>query len=247
MIVRIDHVAIAVTALDEGLRFWSQALGLEARDVEAVPAERVRVAFLPVGEAHLELVEPTAEDSPVASYLASHGGGMHHLTLAVRDLDAMLERVRARGVEVLGGGARPGARGRRVAFLHPRSTGGVLVELVESDAAGARSATGIDPGSAVLLYLREPQDKLWGVLRRLDAAGAVIEGVDLGSFDDWVAQIERGEESVVGASVIFVPMSRVEKILLDRSSGNLPSLAERFRRRLGRTVQEVLAELSPED
>jgi methylmalonyl-CoA/ethylmalonyl-CoA epimerase len=246
MIVRIDHVAIAVPALEEGLRFWSEALGLEPRTVEAVPAERVRVAFLPVGEAHLELVEPTAEDSPVAGYLAARGGGMHHLTLAVRDLDAMLERVRARGVEVLGGGARAGARGRRVAFLHPRSTGGVLVELAECEAAGGRSGLGIEPGAAVLLYLREPQDKLWGVLRRLDASGAVIEGVDLGSFDDWLGQIERGEDSVVGASVIFVPMTRVDKILLDRSSGNLPSLAERFRRRIGRTVQEVLAELSPE-
>ena len=78
------------------------------------------------------------------------------------------------------------------------------------------------PGSTVLLYLREPQEKLWGVLRKLDPSGVVLEGIDLASFDDWIAQIERQEESVVGPSVLFVPMGRLEKILLDRSSGSLP-------------------------
>jgi hypothetical protein len=93
---------------------------------------------------------------------------------------------------------------------------------------------------AVLAYLREPTEKLWGVLRRLDPAGVTIEGVDLASFDDWVAQVERQEDAVVGPSILFVPMARVEKVLLDRPSGNLPSLAERFERRTGRRVQDVL-------
>ena len=92
----------------------------------------------------------------------------------------------------------------------------------------------------MLLYLRDPQEKLWGVLRRLDASGVVIQGIDLGSFDDWLAQLEKADENVVGPSVLFVPMGRLEKVLLDRSSGELPSLAERFLRRTGRTVHEVL-------
>jgi hypothetical protein len=93
----------------------------------------------------------------------------------------------------------------------------------------------------VLLYLHQPQEKLWGVLRRLDATGVLLEGIDLASFDDWVAQLERAETSVVGASLVFIPMTRLERILLDRSSGDIPSLAERFEQRTGRTVQEVLA------
>jgi hypothetical protein len=79
-------------------------------------------------------------------------------------------------------------------------------------------------------------------LRRLDSAGVVLEGIDLSSFDDWVAQIEGEEESVVGPSMLFMPMARLEKILLDRPSGHLPSLAQRFERRTGRRVQDVLAE-----
>jgi hypothetical protein len=104
----------------------------------------------------------------------------------------------------------------------------------------------IAPGASVLLYLREPQEKMWGVLRRLDPAGVVAEGIDLASFDDWLAQIERREESVVGPSVLLIPMGRLEKILLDRSSGHLPSLAERFERRVGKTVQEVMDEIDRE-
>ena len=82
--------------------------------------------------------------------------------------------------------------------------------------------------------------ELWGVLRRMDPAGVIVEGIDLASFDDWIAQIERGEESVVGPSLVFVPMGRVERLLLDRASGHLPSLADRFERRTGRSVQDVL-------
>jgi methylmalonyl-CoA/ethylmalonyl-CoA epimerase len=199
----------------------------------------VKVALLRAGATRIELLEPTAADSPVARFLDKRGEGIHHLTLAVDDLDALLARLAARGVAILGGGARPGAGGSRVAFLHPQAAGGVLVELVER-ARRAREGAELGAGSPVLAYLREPQEKLWGVLRRLDATGIVLEGIDLGSFDDWVAQIERGEESVIGPSVLFVPMVRVEKLLLDRPSGDLPSLAERFERRVGRTVQQVL-------
>ena len=143
-------------------------------------------------------------------------------------------------MDVIGEAPRPGAAGSRVAFLHPRSCGGVLVELVQK--TRPTRDRDIVPGETVLAYLRDPAEKLWGVLRRLDGSGLVIEGIDLSSFDDWTAQIQQDEESIVGPSVLFVPIGRVERILLDRSSGKLPSLAERFRNLTGRRVQDVLGE-----
>lgn len=239
MIKRIDHVGVAVKALETSLPFWADALGLQVTGIETVAAENVKVAFLSVGDSRIELLEPTDERSTVGEHLRRRGEGVHHLTLEVQDLPAVLERLRERGVEPIGGATRTGAEEREVAFLHPKASGGVLVELVAARATpSARQRMG--PGSPVLLYLREPQEKLWGVLRRLDPTGVIVEGIDLGSFEDWVAQIERDEESVVGPSVIFVPMLRLEKLLLDRSSGDLPSLADRFERRTGRTVLEVL-------
>ncbi len=238
MIERVDHIAVAVTNLERRLSFWADALGLDVGGLETVESEQVKVAFLRVGTTRIELLEPLSEESPVGRSLAKRGEGLHHVTFAVRDLDEALGRLREHRVEILGGGARRGAGGTRVAFLHPGSAGGVLVELVEGATPAPSAEPG--PGQAVLVYLREPQEKLWGVLRRLDAAGVVIEGIDLGSFDDWVAQVERGEEAAVGPSVLFVPMLRIEKILLDRRSGNLPSLAERFRERTGKSVEQAL-------
>lgn len=239
MITKIDHIGVAVKALETSLPFWAEALGLDVSRIETVESESVKVAFLRVGNASIELLEPTDASSVVRTHLDKRGEGIHHLTLEVGDLPAMLERLRERGVPIIGAGAHTGAGGRQVAFLHPNGTGGVLIELV-SAAQTERSTARLEPGNAVLLYLNQPQEKLWGVLRRLDATGVLLEGIDLGSFDDWVAQLESEEKSVVGASVIFIPMTRLERILLDRSSGDLPSLAERFERRTGRTVQEVL-------
>jgi len=240
MITKIDHIGVAVKSLESSLPFWAEALGLEVSGIETVESENVKVAFLRVGNASIELLEPTDASSAVSRHLDKRGEGIQHLTLEVRDLPEMLDRLRERGVPIIGDGARPGAGGRQVAFLHPKAAGGVLIELV-SARQGEPTAARLEPGSAVLLYLRDPQEKLWGVLRRLDATGVLLEGIDLGSFDDWVAQLERDETSVVGASVIFIPMTRLERILLDRSSGDLPSLADRFERRTGRTVQDVLA------
>jgi methylmalonyl-CoA epimerase len=239
MIRKIDHIGIAVRDLKDGARFWTEGLGLEVAGTETVESEQVDVLFLPAGESRLELLQPTDGGSPIARFIEKRGEGIHHLTLAVDDIEQTLERLEDAGVDVLGDAPRPGAGGSRVAFLHPRSCGGVLVELVEHPRR-KRGEWDIAPGHPVLAYLREPQEKVWGVLRRLDPAGIVVEGIDLGSFDDWVAQIERDEESVVGPSVLFVPMSRLEKLLLDRPSGHLPSLAERFFRRTGRNVQDVL-------
>lgn len=239
MIRAVDHLGIAVSSLEQSLPFWADALGLDVLAIESVDTEGVKVAMLPAGRSRIELLEPLGDESPVARFIAARGPGIHHLTFEVTDIEAALSRVRARGVRVIGDASRPGAEGSRVAFIHPASTGGVLVELVEKGGAAAK-ASEIAPGQPVLVYLREPSEKLWGILRRLDGSGVMIEGVDLTSFDDWVAQIESGEDSVVGPSVLFVPMTRVDKVLLDRDSGDLPSLAERFFRRTGRTVKEVL-------
>jgi methylmalonyl-CoA epimerase len=240
MIRKIDHIGIAVERLSERLPFWAERLGLSVKGIETVEAEQVKVAFLDAGSSRIELLEPTDENSPVARFLQRRGEGIHHLTLEVADLRGLLAQLASDGVPVLGEAPRAGAGGREVAFLHPRAAGGVLVELVAAGPArGERSET-LAPGCPILAYLREPGEKLWGVLRRLDATGVLIEGIDLASFDDWVAQIENREPSVVGASVLFVPMGRVEKLLLDRPSGDLPSLADRFERRTGRTVQDVL-------
>ena len=239
MIEKVDHIGIAVESLEQSLPFWADALGLNVSGMETVATEQVKVAFLDAGATRIELLEPTGPNSPVARSIAKRGKGIHHVTFEVDDLDRTLERLRERGIAILGDGARPGAGGRDVAFVHPKSADGVLVELVRRGPA-EKTEEGLAPGSAVLVYLREPQEKVWGVLRRLDSTGVIVEGIDLGSFEDWVAQIERGEESVVGPSVVFVPTTRLERVLLDRRSGDLPSLAERFERRTGRSVQSVL-------
>jgi methylmalonyl-CoA/ethylmalonyl-CoA epimerase len=239
----VDHLGIAVKSLEKRLRFWADALNLDVAGIESVESEQVKVALLPVGRTRIELLEPTDADSAIGRFLEKHGEGIHHVTLEVSDIELALERLREKEVRILEPAPRTGAEGRKVAFLHPASTGGVLVELAERVARETTAAT-ISPGQPVLVYLREPSEKLWGILRRLDASGLMLEGIDLSSFDDWVAQIERGEESVVGPSVLFVPTPRLEKVLLDRSSGKLPSIAERFHRRIGRSVQEVLLDES---
>jgi methylmalonyl-CoA epimerase len=240
MIERVAHIGIAVRGLEERLDFWARSLGMEVEAIETVESEQVKIAMLPAGESHLELLEAANEESPVAKYLSRRGEGIHHLALEVADLPEVVARLRTAGIPLIGEAPRAGAGGTSVAFVHPKATGGVLLELIQAGVGGSRRSADIVPGDSVLLYLREPQEKLWGVMRRLDASGVVLEGIDLSSFDDWVAQIERDEESVVGPSMLFVPMSRLEKILLDRSSGDLPSIAERFQQRTGRRVQDVL-------
>ncbi len=125
----LDHIGIAVADLDEALRPWL-ALGLVKTAEEEVAGEKVRVAFLPVGAgATIELLCPTAPDSPIAKFLEKRGPGVHHLCFKVADIDAAIAELRGQGYEFIGDAPRPGAGGCRVAFLHPRSMGGVLVEL----------------------------------------------------------------------------------------------------------------------
>jgi methylmalonyl-CoA epimerase len=129
MKVTIDHVGIAVSDLAESLKFYCDTLGLELEPAEDIASQRARAHFIPVGNATLELLEPTSEDSPIAKYLAKRGPGLHHVALRVDDIVAALAELKRRGVRLIDEAPRPGAHGSLVAFIHPSSAHGVLVEL----------------------------------------------------------------------------------------------------------------------
>ncbi len=131
----LDHIGIAVADLDAALKFYRDALGLDVRPPEDVPSQHVRVHFAPVGSASLELLEATSPQSPIARFIDRRGPGIHHLTLRVDDIRAVLARLRERGVRLIDDEPRAGAEGALVAFIHPASTGGVLVELVQKVAS----------------------------------------------------------------------------------------------------------------
>jgi len=118
--------------IEDRLALYRDVLGLELQGIDQVPGEGVRVALLPAGRARIELVEPATESSSVRRFLDTRGEGIHHVCFEVDDLDAALERVGRAGLEVVGTPGRPGAEGSRIAFIHPRATGGVLIELRES-------------------------------------------------------------------------------------------------------------------
>ena len=130
-IKKIAHVAILVEDIEEALKFWRDALGLELGHAEEVPIQEAAVAFLPLGETEIELVQPLTEDSGLAKYLAKRGGGMHHLCFEVEDIVAKLEELKARGVRLISEEPVTLGNGKRVAFIHPQSAGGVLVELYQ--------------------------------------------------------------------------------------------------------------------
>ena len=128
---KINHVGVAVRDADAAARFYAEALGLTVEHVEVVEREGVKTVFLPIGESTIELVEPTGPDSPVAKAIEKRGEGIHHLCFEVEDIDAMLSELGPRGAVIGEPVARPGAHGTRVAWLHPKVTGGVLIELAE--------------------------------------------------------------------------------------------------------------------
>lgn len=132
--IKIDHLAIAVTDMDAALTFWQDALGLDFGGVDAVPDEAVEIAFLETANAHIELVRPTTDDSGIARYIEKKGAGMHHVCLAVADIEAALRQIAAAGCELINETPRQRDNGTRYAFVHPRSTGGVLVELYQKAA-----------------------------------------------------------------------------------------------------------------
>ena len=160
----LDHVGIAVGDLKAALAFYRDALGLEVEASEEVAAQRVRAHFLPVGAATLELLEATAADSPIARYLDKRGPGIHHITLRVDDIDAALAQLKARGVRLINAEARPGAEGARVAFIHPSSAHGVLVELKEQPASYATAVLRRPLGELELVSLHDGFFRLDGGL-----------------------------------------------------------------------------------
>ena len=131
-VLRINHIGLATASMDAALNVFRDGLGLEEAGGEHVESDAVRVCFLPLGESRLELLEPVGEEGPVQKFLSNRGPGVHHICLEVDDLPGMLQRLKARGAELIDQEPRRGAHGTLVAFIHPKSANGVLVELVES-------------------------------------------------------------------------------------------------------------------
>lgn len=129
-VTKINHVAIAVQDIESAAAFWKTALGLEIEHVEDVPSQKSTVAFLPIGESEVELVQPTSDDTGLAKFLAEKGGGIHHLCFEVDDIESMLADLKGKGVRLINETPQV-LPGRKMAFVHPKSTGGVLVELYE--------------------------------------------------------------------------------------------------------------------
>jgi methylmalonyl-CoA/ethylmalonyl-CoA epimerase len=130
--MKIDHIGIATNGIEEAASVYRDALGLSIAETEEVASQKVRVAMLPVGESRIELLEPTTDDSPISKFLARRGPGVHHVAFNVPDIRAALADLKAKGTRLIDEEPRPGAGGCLVAFIHPSSTGGVLIELVES-------------------------------------------------------------------------------------------------------------------
>ena len=138
----LDHIGIAVKDLNAALAFYRDALGLDIEAPEEVASQRVRAHFVPVGEAKLELLEATSADSPIAKYVDKRGPGLHHITLRVDDIEAALAQLKAHGAKLIDEKPRPGAEGSLVAFVHPASAHGVLVELKQAAGAAGSSRPG---------------------------------------------------------------------------------------------------------
>jgi len=131
MKMRIDHLGIATKGIDEALKFWQDALGLENVHAEEVAEQKVRVVMLPIGETRIELLEATSADSPIAKFIEKRGGGIHHIAVEVENIEASLAKLKANGARLIDEQPRIGAEGCLIAFVHPSSTNGVLLELIQ--------------------------------------------------------------------------------------------------------------------
>ncbi|UMZ73491.1 methylmalonyl-CoA epimerase [Natranaerofaba carboxydovora] len=131
MVEKVDHIGVAVNNIDDALKFYTENLGMECKDVEEVPQQKVKVAFLPVGESKIELLEPSSDESPVKKFLDKKGEGVHHIALHVDNIEKKLEELKNKGVKLIDEEPRDGAHGAKIAFIHPKSTGGTLVELCQ--------------------------------------------------------------------------------------------------------------------
>ncbi|MBB5346839.1 methylmalonyl-CoA epimerase [Desulfoprunum benzoelyticum] len=130
-ILKIDHLGIAVNNMNEGKSFWSEVLGLSFEGAETVAEQKVTTAFFPVGESEVELLESTSPDGPVAKFIEKKGAGFQHVAFRVENIEEALAELKAKGVQLIDQVPRKGAGGAKIAFLHPKATGGVLVELCE--------------------------------------------------------------------------------------------------------------------
>jgi len=130
--MKIDHIGIATNGIEEAAAAYRDALGIQITETEEVSGQKVRVAMLPIGESRIELLEATSADSPISKFLAKRGPGIHHIALRVEDIRARLADLKSKGARLIDEEPRTGAGGCLVAFIHPSSTGGVLIELVES-------------------------------------------------------------------------------------------------------------------
>ncbi|WP_300667596.1 methylmalonyl-CoA epimerase [Desulfoluna sp.] len=135
-VLHVDHIGIAVHGIDAGRLFWEDVLGLSFEGEETVVEQKVTTAFFPVGESEVELLEAVEADSPVGRYLAKRGEGVHHIAFRVEDIDAALQELKAKGIRLIDEIPRTGAGGARIAFIHPKETQGVLVELCERSGKG---------------------------------------------------------------------------------------------------------------
>jgi methylmalonyl-CoA/ethylmalonyl-CoA epimerase len=130
-ILKIDHLGVAIESIAEGEKFWTDALGIGCEGSERVEEQGVTTAFFPVGESEVELLEPIGADSPVAKFLNKKGAGIHHIAFRVENIETALDELKQKGLKLIDEVPRRGAGGAKIAFIHPRSTNGILIELCE--------------------------------------------------------------------------------------------------------------------
>ena len=133
MIGKVDHIGIAVKSIDEALKFYEDVLGIKCVSQEVVEEQKVKVAFLPVGDTEVELLESTDEEGPIAKFIEKKGEGIQHIAYKVDDIEKSIEELKAKGIRMIDEKPRYGAGGAKIAFLHPKSTFGVLIELCQRD------------------------------------------------------------------------------------------------------------------
>lgn len=131
MVKKVDHIGVAVKSLEQSLSFYTEILRLPLLAIEEVPTQKVKVAFIEVGETKIELLEPTSDESPIAKFIEKRGEGIHHVALGVESIEERIEEMKEKGIKMIDDRPRPGAHETQVAFMHPKSTGGVLFEFCE--------------------------------------------------------------------------------------------------------------------
>lgn len=131
LVTRVDHIGVAVNSIDEAAKLYTDILGLKMHGVEEVAEQKVRVAFIPVGDSEIELIESTSPDGPVAKFIEAKGEGIQHIALRVKDIEKALEECKAAGLRLIDEKPRKGAGGAKIAFVHPKVTNGVLLEICE--------------------------------------------------------------------------------------------------------------------